>query len=95
MKLQKAAGISGGKFRAAVAVGIALLAGGMAHAATTYTVASGESLTLDNSSNNEYGNQITLQDGATLVVPVNGSDGYRIKANLYVTGAARHLAESF
>lgn len=73
---------------AALVVGIALLAGGMAHAAT-YTVASGESLTLDHESNNEYGNQITLQDGATLVVPVNGSDGYRIKANLYVAGAAR------
>lgn len=87
MKLQKAAGISGGKFRAAVAVGIALLVGGMAHA-ETYTVASGESLTLDASSNNQAGNQITLQDSATLVVPVSG-DGYTIKANISVAGEAR------
>ena len=57
-------------------------------AATTYTVASGESLTLDASSNNQAGNQITLQDGATLVAPVSG-DGYTIKARISVTGAAR------
>ena len=57
-------------------------------AATTYTVASGESLTLDASSNNQAGNQITLENGATLVAPVSG-DGYRIDANVYVAGAAR------
>ena len=75
MKLQKETRISAGKLCAALVVGIALLAGGMAHAAT-YTVASGESLTLDSSTNNKFGNQITLQDGATLVVPVvDGWDG--------------------
>ena len=57
-------------------------------AATTYTVANGESLTLDASSNNQAGNQITLENGATLVAPVSG-DGYRIDANVYVAGAAR------
>ena len=58
--------------------------------AATYTVASGESLTLDSSTNNKFGNQITLQADATLVVPViEGWDGYRIYANIYVAGAAR------
>ena len=56
--------------------------------AATYTVANGESLTLDASSNNQAGNQITLENGATLVAPVSG-DGYRIDANVYVAGAAR------
>ena len=56
--------------------------------AATYTVANGESLTLDASTNNKAGNQITLEDGATLVAPVSG-DGYRIDANVYVAGAAR------
>ena len=55
-------------------------------AATTYTVASGESLALDASTNNKA-NQITLEDGAKLVAPVSG-DGYRIDANVYVAGAA-------
>ena len=62
----------------------------VAQAATTYTVASGESLTLDASSNNKAGNQITLNDGATLVAPVPvGGDGYTIKARISVAGAAR------
>ncbi len=56
--------------------------------AATYVVADGESLTLDASTNNKAGNQITLEDGATLVAPVSG-DGYRIDANVYVAGAAR------
>ena len=56
--------------------------------AATYAVADGESLTLDASTNNKAGNQITLEDGATLVAPVSG-DGYRIDANVYVAGAAR------
>ena len=56
--------------------------------ADTITVASGESLTLNDSTNNKANNQITLNDGATLVVPVGG-DGYRIKANIYVAGEAR------
>jgi len=76
------------KFCAAMAIGIALLATNIAHA-ETFTVATGESLTLDTTTNNKYGNQITLQDGATLVAPVDGSDGYRIQANLYVAGTAR------
>ena len=46
--------------------------------AETFVVASGESLTLDAATNNKFDNQITLQDGATLVVPVvDGNDGYR------------------
>ena len=58
--------------------------------AATYTVANGESLTLDASTNNKVGNQITLQDGATLVVPVPAvGDGYTIKANISVAGVAR------
>ena len=56
--------------------------------AETFTVASGESLLLDASSNNQAGNQITLEDGAKLVAPVSG-DGYRIDANVYVAGKAR------
>ena len=56
--------------------------------AATFTVASGESLALDDDSNNKAGNQITLKDGATLVAPVSG-DGYRIDANVYIEGAAR------
>ncbi|MBO6166870.1 MAG: hypothetical protein J6P13_00795, partial [Kiritimatiellae bacterium] len=56
--------------------------------AETITVASGESLALDDS-NNKAGNQITLKDGATLVAPVGSGDGYRIRANVYVEGAAR------
>ena len=56
--------------------------------AETITVASGASLALDASTNNKAGNQITLEDGATLVAPVSG-DGYRIDANVYVAGAAR------
>lgn len=90
MKMQKAARKTGvGKFCAAVAAGIVLLAVGIAHA-ETITVTNGESLTLDTATNNKYGNQITLQDGATLIAPVpDGGDGYRIHANVYVAGAAR------
>lgn len=59
--------------------------------AETIIVASGESLTLDASTNNKAGNQITLNDGATLVAPLptGNGDGYRIQANIYVAGAAR------
>ena len=72
----------------AVAV-VAALGVCMAYA-ETFVVASGESLTLDAATNNKFDNQITLQDGATLVVPVvDGNDGYRIRANIYVAGAAR------
>ena len=93
MKLQKVTrkmrGMGRGKFFAAVAAGIALLAANIAHA-ETITVANGESLTLDTATNNKAGNQITLQDGATLIAPVpDGGDGYWIKANVYVAGAAR------
>ena len=62
--------------------------------AATFTVASGESLALDDATNNKAGNQITLKDGATLVAPVGSGDGYRIDANVYIEGAARIDLES-
>lgn len=62
--------------------------------AETFTVASGESLTLDASTNNKAGNQITLEADATLVAPVGSGDGYRIDANVYVAGKARIDLES-
>lgn len=68
------------------AVGLACAAG----RAETVTVASGERLLLDETTNNKGANQIVLQDGATLVAPVvSGKDGYRIYANVWLEGAAR------
>ena len=70
---------------------VSLLAAGFNLSAETIVVNSGESLTLDALTNNKFGNQITLNDGATLVAPLpeGNGDGYRIQANIYVAGAAR------
>ena len=56
----------------------ALLAAGIAHA-ETFTVADGESLLPNTETNNKFGNQITLQNGATLVLPQESKGKYEVQ----------------